>query len=348
MRVLFVTTPVIAHTYPLVTTAWALRAAGHDVLVATCGATAPRVARAGLAVTDTAPGLELGDVFRELAPGANPFAVLAERMLPGVLAAGRPDAVVFTPHAYAGPRAAAEHGVPAVVHGLGLGPGLDQIRETYAGAGVAADFAAGIDVAPDSMRVGERLGWSARYVPFNEGSVLPAWVREPAPRRRVLVTLGTTVPSMVGLARLTPLWKTIDAAADVDAEFVIALGDIDTTELGELPPNVRVVPGWLPLIALLRTCDAAVHHGGSGTLMAVLDAGLPQLVLPQGADQFANAEAVRKRGVGLVRTPDGLSAAAITELLGDGDLRAAAAEVRAELRALPAPSALVDRLTGLV
>lgn len=347
MRVLFVTTPVIAHTYPLVTTAWALRAAGHDVLFATCGSTAQRVARAGLPAVDTAAGLELGEVFRDLAPGANPFAVLAERMLPGVLAAGRPDVVVSTPHAYAGPRAAAEHGVPAVVHGLGLGPGMDQIRRAHADAGVEPGFAAGVDLAPDSMRIGERLGWSARYVPFNEGSVLPDWVREPAPRRRVLVTLGTTVPSMVGLARLTPLWRTLEAAADVDAEFVIALGEVDTTELGEVPPNVRVAPGWLPLVALLGTSDAAVHHGGSGTLMAVLDAGLPQVVLPQGADQFANAEAVRKRGVGLVHTPGELSAATITELLDNRDLRDAAAEVRAELRAMPAPAALVDRLTTL-
>jgi hypothetical protein len=40
-----------------------------------------------------------------------------------------------------------------------------------------------------------------------------------------------------------------------------------------------------------------VHHGGSGTTLSAAAAGVPQLVLPQGADQFANAGALTGVGV---------------------------------------------------
>jgi hypothetical protein len=43
---------------------------------------------------------------------------------------------------------------------------------------------------------------------------------------------------------------------------------------------VRVVD-FVPLNALLPTCSAVVHHGGSGTFAAVLEHGVPQLIIPQ-------------------------------------------------------------------
>ena len=54
MRVLFVVTPGVGHLFPMVPLAWALRAAGHEVLIATTGAGLV-AANAGLAVTDVAP-----------------------------------------------------------------------------------------------------------------------------------------------------------------------------------------------------------------------------------------------------------------------------------------------------
>ena len=44
---------------------------------------------------------------------------------------------------------------------------------------------------------------------------------------------------------------------------MLALGDVDTSALGTLPPQVRVA-GWIPLNALLPSCAAIIHHGGAG------------------------------------------------------------------------------------
>jgi len=62
MRVLFVSLPSIGHLLPLVPLAWAARAAGHEVLVASCGE-AEVVAQAGLHMVDIAPGVTLRSLF---------------------------------------------------------------------------------------------------------------------------------------------------------------------------------------------------------------------------------------------------------------------------------------------
>jgi UDP:flavonoid glycosyltransferase YjiC (YdhE family) len=138
----------------------------------------------------------------------------------------------------------------------------------------------------------------------------------------------------------------VAAAAEVDAEFVLALGDdIDVSPLGDLPPNVRSV-GWTPLNSLLRTCTAIVHHGGGGTALAAIDAGLPQLLAPHPRDAFQRTvwNAVARRGIGLVSEPEKVDAALLNRLIADETLRAATAEVRAEMIGLPTVAATVQRI----
>jgi UDP:flavonoid glycosyltransferase YjiC (YdhE family) len=73
------------------------------------------------------------------------------------------------------------------------------------------------------------------------------------------------------------------------------------------------VQTWVPQAELLPHVDVVVHHGGSGTTLGALTVGAPQLILPQGADQFANAYAVGAAGAGLPLLLDELSADAIAE-----------------------------------
>jgi len=44
---------------------------------------------------------------------------------------------------------------------------------------------------------------------------------------------------------------------------------------------------------------AAASHGGSGTLLGALAHGIPQLCLPQAADQFRYAQACAAAGAGI-------------------------------------------------
>ena len=93
-------------------------------------------------------------------------------------------------------------------------------------------------------------------------------------------------------------------------------------------------------------------HAGSGTLLASLAAGLPLLLLPRGADQFENAAASARAGVGPVLPPETLSANAIAQevehLLMADAYRHAAARLRAEIEAMPALSAVLPLLEELV
>lgn len=293
----------------------------------------------------------------------NPFGFAAEiyapfsaAMVEGLLAFAelwRPDLIVYESMQGAGPLVAARLGVPAVeyVPGLCRGPELarrlrEELGDEYARYGVSgpAEPVAVVEVAPPSVAINQPYGWPSRFVPFNGPATLTRWLWERPRRPRVAVTFGSVVPHRLGLA---PLARALAEVGSVDAEFVLAVGSTPPDALGDMPDNVRHCSGYLPLTALLPSCDAVVHHGGPASSLAVLQAGLPQLVLPEMADQFVNAEAVRRRGCGLVVEDGPVPAATIDRLVEDADLAAAAEAVRAEIADQPSPYDLVPRLAAL-
>ena len=108
-----------------------------------------------------------------------------------------------------------------------------------------------------------------------------------------------------------------------------------------------------PLAALLPRCDAVLCHAGSGTTLAALTAGLPLVLVPDGADQFVNAESCRKAGVARTLTPDRTTPAAVRDavtavLSTNSGERAAARQVAREISAMPAAAAVARQLEELV
>jgi UDP:flavonoid glycosyltransferase YjiC (YdhE family) len=367
VRILITTSPGIGHILPLIPTAWALRAAGHDVLFVAPSNT-DKVASAGLPAVDPAPGVDFRAVFTEFMTEHNPpadrqagpdfaaklFATVSAPSVDEIVRLATdwtPELIIGGPLEGAGGIAAALLGVPAVVHGIGPGqdPALTaavsaRMAEIYQRFGVQSRPAAAfLDISPPSLRAPGVAGIALRYVPFNSGGVLEPWLTTPRTRRRITVTLGTVVPMMGGVGALARL---AEAAGEVDAEFVLALGGADPAPLGPLPANVRVVD-WVPLNALLAVSDAVVHHGGAGTVMTSFAAGIPQLVLPQGADQFINAELVANSGVGEVIGAADLNAARLTDLLTDIAKRSAATKIVDELAGQPSPADVVPELVAL-
>lgn len=369
MRVMISTSPGVGHIYPTVPMAWALRAAGHDVIVAT-GGNHDLAAKAGLQAVDAAPGVDFRAVFegfftQEMGQATRQptdmdfagrlFATVSAKVTDETVRLARtwrPDVVVFTPLQAAGPLAAQVVGVPAVQHTIGIGQTAD-MAALLAGH-FTAEYdrfdvtptppAAVLDVSPPSMRPDTAATWPMRFVPYNGGAVLPPWVLQPHDRPLVTVTLGSVVPRMAGMGVLKPF---VEAAGAADADFVITLGGADAAVFGTPPPNVRLLD-WVPFNALFAASDAVIHHGGAGTTLTALDAGLPQLVLPQGADQFINAAAVAKSGAGaVVDDPRQLDAERIAELLADTPMREAAQRVSAEMAGQPAPADLVSRIIEL-
>lgn len=377
MRVLFVVSPGLGHLFPTMPLAYALRAAGHEVRFATSGLSIA-AAEGGFTVVDVTPGLDYGPIYIEEggSDGLRPihaddpedellarlFGRVSGVMVDGVLTAARtwsPDLIFAPPLQGAGALAALALDVPLVQMPVGvydrrhdLG---DMIREAmdghYRRLGLSGSprAAARINILPPSFAAvlpnhrSADDAWPMRYLPYNGGAVLPEWLRDPPVRPRIAVTLGTIEAQWGGIAVLAPLVK---AAADVDAEFVVTLGGGDPALLGPLPDNVRTVE-WVPLDELLAASSGLIHHGGSGTTMTAVSAGVPQCVIPQGSYQHSDVDMVAKRGIGILTDATTLGAAECRQLLTDTGMRDAVQRARGELRDMPSPADLVPRLAAL-
>jgi UDP:flavonoid glycosyltransferase YjiC (YdhE family) len=123
----------------------------------------------------------------------------------------------------------------------------------------------------------------------------------------VYVALGTA-PLFNQPEKFAPLLAGLAGEA---AEIVVTVGESnDPAAFGELPPTVHIET-WLPLSPLLPRCDAVLCHGGTGTTLAALAAGLPLVLVPQGADQFDNARACERAGAARILMPDQVTPAAV-------------------------------------
>ena len=137
----------------------------------------------------------------------------------------------------------------------------------------------------------------------------------------------------------------VAAAAGVDAEVVLARPD---KRVGRrpLPANVRTTE-WLPFPTVFPAATGTVHHGGAGTILTALAAGIPQVVVPGAGDRAVNSELVAARGAGLAVPEKEISADVLNRLVGDPRLGRAAREVAEEIAAMPPPADLVAPLAAL-
>jgi UDP:flavonoid glycosyltransferase YjiC (YdhE family) len=372
MRVVVLSAPSLAHAFPMVPLAWAFRSAGHEV-VFVAGGDALAVANAGLPVLDALPGRTTSDMLTEFMHdmpefygprgddplqeqnAQKPYHVAAwDRYVdPHVQLAEqvRPDLVIYDAIFGVGAIVAARLGIPAIAHSIALARySPELLRDLPGGVSLrryGVQLPEGIptvDIAPPSLVEGPPGEFAMRYVPYNGGSVLPPWLLSSPERPRIAVSFGS-------LAATRQLTRYVDqiasVAAEVEAEFVVTLGEHSASAPDDLPPNVRITR-WLPLHALLRTCAAAIHHGG-GTSLTCCALGIPQLVLA-GPETAGEAELLQARGVAhvLQNVEQALDAAAIREVLYDDKLHRAAAEVRDEIADLPTPSELLPQLVQLV
>ncbi|MCX6466771.1 MAG: glycosyltransferase [Pseudonocardiales bacterium] len=358
MRVLVVSAPLAGHLLPLVPLAHALRDAGHEVHLAAGGEVPPSATT--LPVHDLAPGFRLDRLAarvlsrhplllaRELrgvagTDGVRPMfgAVNARLVGPLLELAGRlrPDVVVHEPLAVAGAVAAARLGVPAVLQDNSLWDGAELVATTARDGRLRAAArregvvrlpapALRLVCAPPSV-VGPRAGRLLRPVPWSGTGTLPGWLTHPGDRPRLLVS-HSTIAGPGGAAHLR---RVLDAAPRLDAEVVL----VRPPARLDVPPTVRTT-GWIPLTDALPHATAVVHHGGAGTALGALAAGIPQLLVPGPGDRRRNAELVAARGAGLALPARAITAGHLHRLLHDPALRAAAREVAAEIAGMPGPA----------
>jgi UDP:flavonoid glycosyltransferase YjiC (YdhE family) len=210
-----------------------------------------------------------------------------------------------------------------------------------------------LDICPPSL---QDPGSAAYVAGLTELPLRPVGWNPPTPftprrltgRPWVLLTLGTSFGE-AGVLRTA-----LAGLSGLDVDVLVATGSVDAAELaGVEGPGVQVEP-FVPQADLLRggvdgvaPPALVVHHGGSGTTLGCAGAGVPQVLLPQGADQFFNADAVTTAGAGVTLRPDDVSgeavAAAVTAVLG-GTEPSAARALAAEVAALPAPDDVAARV----
>ncbi|HET6165874.1 MAG TPA: glycosyltransferase [Marmoricola sp.] len=387
MRVLCSTTANDGHFGPIVPFARACLTAGHEVRVAAPASYGPAVERAGFHHEPFAdvPPEDLGPVMARLPNLAieeandvvlrDVFARLdAQAALPSLIETVErwaPDVVLRESAELASVAAAERAGVPHVHVSIGMHEIVSRFAETTRDQLVELGVLAGLDEGrmgaslseePVLSLVPEVLDHPSGEVPrggpafarFHEPATTLAgpgagdWGDQALPL--VYVTFGTvagSLPPFAGVFR-----DALDALADLDVRVLMTVGrKIDPQSLGPVPANARVEQ-WVPQQAVLAEASAMVGHGGFGTTMGALAAGVPQVVVPLFAfDQVVNGDHVAAVGAGLTTgaEPGGVerAAAVIPRLLGEPGFAESARRVSAAMRALPLPVEAVPVLAAL-
>ena len=179
---------------------------------------------------------------------------------------------------------------------------------------------------------------------------LPVWVAQLPAQPTVYVTLGTEVNKEPELYP-SVLQTIIAGLREAPVNLIVTLGrNKDPADFGPQPANVHI-ERYIPQSVLLPHCDLMVMHGGSNSLLAALDAGLPMVVVPLIADQFFNARVVQQLALGQVVQREDLTPARIRaaadEVLANPLYRQNARQRQAEMHALPDQQyavALVERV----
>jgi UDP:flavonoid glycosyltransferase YjiC (YdhE family) len=267
----------------------------------------------------------------------------------------QPDVVVHDAADFAAPILAAMAGVPNVTHGFGSVTPIQRVTAAAAETdplwrahGLEPRPFGGLydhlylDIYPPSMQTDD-FPYIERIQLLNPVS-LTADARDE--RRSAMTTVSGDAPRVVYLTFGTVFNVNPTFAAAVEAltrfeeaEVFVTVGPTgDVDAFGPQPEHVHI-QRYVPQAELLPRCSAVVSHAGSGTLLGSLALGIPQVCLPQAADQFRNAEACVGAGTGIAlmgadATADAIEAA-LRRVLTDEGMGSNAQRIAAEIEAMP-------------
>ena len=176
-----------------------------------------------------------------------------------------------------------------------------------------------------------------------EGSV--EWRAGEPGQPLVLVGLSSTVMRQEAL-----LQRAADALGQAQVRGLVTTGPAVDPAVISAPDNVTVTR-WVRHADVLPHCSAVITHGGHGTVMKALIAGVPLVLVPLGRDQPDNAARVVYAGAGIrLRKNTTVSAlrTAISRVIDDPRYRAAARTMAARLAAERDDDRAVDELERLL
>jgi MGT family glycosyltransferase len=368
MRVLFTSIIGTGHFLPLVPFIEACRERGHEVAVSAPPDLAEHVARTGARFFPSAyPGIEellpIQAKLNDVAPEDINRVVISEifaglcvkHALPPLLATleqWKPSIVVRESQEYAAVLASEKLGIARARISIMM-RSVEHTMVTYAAPTMDA-HAQSIGLPSDAT--GERmlrepaLSLFPQSFDFSENEQaavkrfralrkpaqpLPAWWGD-QPGPLVYVTLGTVAGRLDQDKAVYE--RVLEAASALPVRVLLTIGHTLAIEaLGELPANVHV-ERFVPQDDVLPHAAAVVCHGGSGTVVGTLTAGVPMVVTPMGADQPDNAARVQATGAGLALPTRDASVdetrRALSRVLNEPAFRSAAQRMAAEIAAL--------------
>jgi UDP:flavonoid glycosyltransferase YjiC (YdhE family) len=365
VRIVFASLGAHGHLYPTVPFALAARELGHDVVFAVAQPYRAALEEAGLRTVPA--GVTLDEAVRTAGFAGAFGRVLPTRMVndlkPVLPAAGGADLVVHGAANVGAAIAGRLAGLPTASVAFGrVADGELAAAMFPLGQAIAAEFGVPVsdprtmdgtyvDICPPSLQIPgfteTVTAVSARYTPWNPADDLPAALLDrQGDRPLVYVTLGT-VFGRVDVFRLV-----LGGLASLPVDVLVATGpQITPDHLGEVPANVSLCE-WVPQTAVLEHADLVVHHGGSGTTLGAAARGVPQVILPLGADQHANAAQIVAAGCGLQLDPATADGPAVADhvrnLLSSSEIGESVGRLAAEIAAQPSPAEAVADLVDLV
>jgi UDP:flavonoid glycosyltransferase YjiC (YdhE family) len=361
VKVVVAALPAFGHVYPLVPLAMAWQRAGHEVLMAVGDGL--RADLPGRRIPGAEPAWTLADAIVRAQqmvgqhagmppPEEMPTVLFLQECAPHVVEVMReqlhreqPDVVVFEQSNLGAAIAAREAGCPGVAVGIvgwssrwgraytaaaaTIGALAQELASTFVDTHPAFLADASATPPPFPVTAMRPTAWAP------DGGSVPPWLLEPHRAPRAYLTLGTI------FGREDLLAAAAHEVAEAGCEVLLATGPgVDPSQLSGLPPSVHVEQ-LVPQARVLPHVDVVVHHAGTGTVIGSLEHGLPQVLIPRGADQFWNAEHLATQGAARAVLPDagpGSVSEAVSDLLSpDAPERREARRLGASVAAMPSP-----------
>jgi UDP:flavonoid glycosyltransferase YjiC (YdhE family) len=376
MRTLFITQPGDGHLNPLVPLARALHSAGHPILFAVAHSYLDDVSRLGLPSVAAGPDYRWDAALQRWPEcvnhmGADSPAFWVETVnrditvplvhdLRRIVAEFRPNLLVAEAASFAAASILREvESLPLVLTAWGTEPGVQSSLDLFGIGQNACRSAFGL--AP----------WDGKAIPTDLwiSFTPPRWGkldREPLPetwrahlpldarsepvvrsidRPLVYATLG----SIYGTAH--KLMRSFIQAIELGGwQGVVTVGRNNDAAKFQHPPTIDVVQ-YVPQADVLPRASVVLCHGGFGTVMGSIDAGVPMVIVPLGADQLQNAERAQRVGIATVVEPARASPQvlrdAIAEAMTSDSYCSAVRALRAEAMAMPTMANAVNRLVEM-
>ncbi|MCR9108703.1 glycosyltransferase [Marivita sp. XM-24bin2] len=371
---------LVSHFMPLLPITQALKKTGHDVRVAAVSELGPEISKRGLdhlvmtqcseqAFDDLKHRVQMvpredtgkffmSHFFMDLAPRSAIPGLLEELEL------WRPDLILRESTEFAGLIAAKRLNIRHVRFEIVNGESEESIASNYTAEidallssvslpaskdGYIRDelaFSAHPGVLDDTVRINTRPPYRFRNSAAARTPVTdrPDWLPD-QDTPLIYMTFGT-VTANEGRSRQI-FDASVKAVADLPITVLVTTGKDAPPDLIENVPDNVVVRDFVDQAEVLAFAEVMVCHGGSGTVLGGLEAGVPMIIVPMFADQPDNARCLEAVGLSTTIHEHEVEVlgAKILDILGDPKRKRAAKEAADNFAKLPT---LADAVRELV